>query len=97
MSILITRPNHDLATNYLCLWTESVVKFSNKKGKTFDLKGDKASANNFTSYIQKHQPAFIFVNGHGNESEITGYNNETLVKVGQNVELLANKITWVST
>lgn len=41
MSILITRPNHDLATNYLCLWTESVVEFSNKKGKTFDLKGDK--------------------------------------------------------
>lgn len=92
--VLITRPNHDLATNYLCLWTEEVVKFSNTKGKTFDLKGEKATAKNFKSFIEKHQPAFVFINGHGNELEVAGYGDETLVKAGLNDYLLANKIVY---
>lgn len=91
---LITRPNHDLATNYLCMWSESVVKLSSKKRKTFDLKGEKATASNFKSYVEKHQPDFIFINGHGNEYEIAGFNNETLVKVGNNESLLAEKIVY---
>lgn len=92
--VLITRPDHDLATNYLYLWTEDVVKLSNTKRKTLDLKGRKATAKNFKSYIEKHQPSFVFVNGHGNELEITGYDNETLVKVGENEYLLENKIVY---
>jgi len=92
--VLITRPNHDLATEYLCLWTEGVVNLSNAKGKTLDLKGKKATAENFRSYIEKHQPKFLFINGHGNELEIAGYDDETLVKVGENEYLLANKIIY---
>lgn len=92
--VLITRPDHDLATNYLYLWTEDVVKLSNTKRKTLDLKGRKATAKNFRSYIEKHQPAFIFINGHGNEFEITGYDNETLVRVGRNEYLLKDKIIY---
>ncbi len=92
--VLITRPDHDIATNYLYLWTEDIVKLSNKKGKTLDLKGKKATLKNFKSYIEKHQPAFIFLNGHGNEQEITGYDNEVLVKMGQNEDLLKNKIVY---
>lgn len=92
--VLITRPDHDIATNYLYLWTEDIVKLSSKKGKTLDLKGKKATSKNFKSYIEKHQPAFIFINGHGNEQEITGYDNEVLVKVGQNEDLLKNKIIY---
>lgn len=92
--VLVTRPNHDLATTYLYLWTEGIIKLSNSKGKTLDLKGKKATAKNFESYVNKHQPAFIFINGHGNEAEITGYDNEILVKVGKNEHLLANKIIY---
>lgn len=92
--VLITRPDHDLATNYLCLWTEDIVRLSNKKRKTLDLKSKKATAKNFKSYIEKHHPEFLFINGHGNEHEITGYNNEILVKAGQNEYLLANKIIY---
>lgn len=92
--VLITRPNHDLATTYLYLWTENIVKLSKSKGKTLDLKRKKANAKDFESYVNKHQPSFIFINGHGNEVEITGYDNEILVKVGKNEYLLANKIIY---
>jgi len=71
-----------------------VVKLSSTKGKTLDLRGRKATAANFKSYIEKHQPAFVFINGHGSELEITGYDDETLVKVGLNEYLLANKIIY---
>ncbi len=93
-SVIITRPNHDLLTHYLCIWTEDVVKLAKTKCKALDLKGEKATKENFESYIVKHQPRFIFLNGHGNEFEVTGYENKTLVKVGTNEYLLANKIVY---
>lgn len=93
-SIIITRPNHDLGTHYLCLWTEDVVKLAKAKCKILDLKGEKATKENFESYIEKHQPRFIFINGHGNELEVTGHENQTLVKVGVNEYVLANKIIY---
>jgi hypothetical protein len=36
----------------------------------------------------------LFINGHGNEIEIAGYDDETLVKVGLNEYLLQNKIIY---
>lgn len=92
--VLITRPNHDLATNYLFLWTKDLIKLSSFKVKTLNLEGKKATARNFRSYIEKHNPSFIFINGHGNELEIAGYDDETLVAVGENEDLLFNRITY---
>ncbi len=36
----------------------------------------------------------MFINGHGNDSEITGHDYETLVKIGENEYLLAGRITY---
>ena len=36
----------------------------------------------------------MFINGHGNEFEIAGYGDETLVKVGENEYLLGNRIIY---
>ncbi|PIV62914.1 hypothetical protein CO083_00935 [Candidatus Roizmanbacteria bacterium CG_4_9_14_0_8_um_filter_34_12] len=87
-SILITRPNHDLATTYLYWWSKKVIdKCQEKEIKYFDLKGKKASKKNFDSYLKRNNPSFIFINGHGSEEVVTGWNNEILLKVGGQLDV----------
>ena len=78
-SILITRPNHDQTTDYLSYWTKPVVDLAKKHLKTFDLAEQRANKKDFESYTKTHSPTFIFLNGHGSESQVTGYNNEVLI------------------
>lgn len=92
-AILVTRPNHDLGTNYLFYWSGLVIK--NTYGfKVLDLSKRKANKKNFISYIKKHKPILVFLNGHGTQDTITGYDNEILVKSGKNERLLAKKIVY---
>jgi hypothetical protein len=93
--LLITRPNHDLATNYLFYWSQLVIQKA-KKGriKVLDLKKNKANKKNFQSYIARHKPKLIFFNGHGSEDAIAGHNDEILVKINKNEETLAGKIVY---
>ena len=87
-SILITRPNHDLATTYLYWWSKKVIdECQEKEIKYFDLKGKKASKKNFDSYLKRNNPSFIFINGHGSEEVVTGWNNEILLKVGGQLDV----------
>ena len=87
-SILITRPNHDLATTYLYWWSKKIIdKCLEKKIKYFDLKGKKASKKNFDSYLKRNNPSFIFINGHGSEEVVTGWDNEILLKVGGQLDV----------
>ena len=44
--------------------------------------------------LEKRQPLLVFFNGHGNDSQITGHNNEVLLAVGENEELLISKIVY---
>lgn len=93
-ALLITRPNHDLGTNYLFFWSESVIK--NSHGfKVLDLKKEKANRRDFTSYIKKHEPKLIFFNGHGTQDTIAGHNDKILIKLGENEQLLKGKIVYV--
>lgn len=93
--LLVTRPKHDLATNYLFYWTIHVIKQAMSKNfKILDLKEKKANKRNFESYIRKHQPDLVFFNGHGSESAIAGYDNEILIEVGSNESLLSKKIIY---
>jgi hypothetical protein len=69
--ILITRPNYDPGTNYLFYWSKSVIDFADRrKVKVLDLSGEKANKKDFVSYIRKHNPKFVFFNGHGNERSV---------------------------
>lgn len=86
-SALITRPHHEVVTNYLCSWSEDVLTMRNKQaGAVYDLKGGKATKKNFESYFRKHKPEFIFLNGHGNEDVITGHNDEVLIDSKSQIE-----------
>lgn len=80
-SLLVTRPNHDYATNYLCFWSKYVIDEATEKHiPVYDLKGIKATKAKFDSFLKSRQPGFLFLNGHGNATTITGFNNEPLLK-----------------
>jgi hypothetical protein len=93
-SILITRPDHDVVTHYLSVWYEDVLIEIRKKGlKVIDLGQKNVSKLNFEKYMKKQSPRLVFLNGHGSESLVTGYNNEPIVS-DSNVDLLKNTITY---
>ena len=94
-AILVTRPNHDLITTYLFQWSQHVISVANKKGiKVLDLSGKKANETTFTSYIVKNEPILVFLNGHGNEDVVTGYDNKPLITANKNEKLLEEKIVY---
>lgn len=93
--LLLTRPNHDLTTNYLFYWSSLVIQEAKKKKiKVLDLKGKKANIKTLQSYLKKHRPKLVFFNGHGANDLITGYNNKALIKKKDNEQLLFKKIIY---
>lgn len=95
-SILITRPDHDLINSYFYVWTQQVIIYANKHSlKVLDLGKDKANKQNFTSYIKKHNPKLVFMNGHGNENCIAGYRDEVIIESRKNDKLLDGKIVYI--
>lgn len=95
-SILITRPDHDLINSYFYVWTQYVISYANKHSlKVLDLDKDKACKQKFTSYIAKHNPKFVFMNGHGNENCIAGYRDEVIIESKKNEKLLEGRIVYV--
>jgi len=94
-SILITRPDHDVTTRYLCEWAKNVIAEAEKRGfSIYDLKGKKANKEKFEGIIAKTEPEVIFINGHGDSDCLSGYDNEVLVKAGENESLFAEKIIY---
>ncbi|MBU0578934.1 hypothetical protein KKE34_05555 [Patescibacteria group bacterium] len=95
LSLLVTRPNHDRPTNYLCHWSQLVIDLAKQKNfSVYDLKGKKANKKTFSSYVKKNNPQIIFFNGHGDVDKITGINDEVLIEVDKNDHLLKGRIIY---
>lgn len=93
--ILITRPEHDPGTRYLSRWSECVIEEAREKNfDVIDLHKEKAIRKEFEGRVNKIQPALIVMNGHGDESCVTGHDNEVLVQYGDNEALLHNRVTY---
>lgn len=84
-SVLITRPQHDEITRYFCAWSETVVGMARARGSAYDLFSERAVRKNLESYIRGQNPAFVFLNGHGNAQAIAGHENEVLVDSGSSL------------
>lgn len=85
-AILVTRPRHDVTTDYLSAWSTEVVKLARAKGhQVYDLVGAKATRKNFESYVQARRPEFLFLNGHGNADTITGHENEPILDTSSKI------------
>jgi uncharacterized protein with FMN-binding domain len=81
-TILVTRPNYDLVTNYLYYWSKKIIDEARKKGlNVLDIKDSKVTAKEFEGRLQKMQPELVVINGHGNSSTIVGHNEEPILHV----------------
>lgn len=93
--ILITRPNHDAITHYLCEWNTEIIKLAKEKNfDVHDLKAEKANKKEVISHLEKQKYEFVIFNGHGNSNQIAGYNNEILIESEKNHQLLKDKIIY---
>lgn len=94
-TLLITRPDHDITTRYLRVWSNHIIKIADEKNiKILDLDSKKANKKELESRIEKIEPSLIIFNGHGSDDCITGYENEILVQAGNNEKLLKSKIIY---
>ena len=81
MSLLITRPEHDITTRYLSRWSEKVIKKASRKGiDIIDLCRDKANRKRVIGILEKRNPNWVFLNGHGSDNLVAGHNNEIILK-----------------
>jgi len=93
--MVITRPEYDDTTFYMCKWNEEVVNNCNSRDiKCIDLQGPRANLRELESVIKKNKPKLAILNGHGNEDTILGHNNEILIKSGENEDLLNHTIVY---
>lgn len=87
--MFITRPDYDIGSNYLFLWSEEVIDFAIKQNwKVEKSDGEKATIKEFESRI-KNKPNFVFINGHGEEGVVCGHARAPLVDMN-NTFLLKN-------
>jgi hypothetical protein len=93
--VLVTRPIHDPVVAYLSAYAELTLKLAKQRGfHVNDLHSTKAIRKNVESVIKRQKPKFVFFNGHGNETRITGHEDKVLIECGKNENLLKSKITY---
>ena len=96
ISILITRPRYETATQYLYHWSALLVQAAkNGRNKVFDLEKGKACRKNVGSYLKKRTPSVVIFNGHGNSRSIAGQDGEGLIIANQNTHLLKGCVVYV--
>ena len=95
-TVLITRPNYDITTNYFHQWSEEVIRLAvTRKHKVLDLDGKKSNRETFESYAKKHKPDFFFFNGHGSDTILAGFNNEPILTAGDNDSICSQSIVYI--
>lgn len=93
--LLITRPNHDITTHYLFVWSSLIIKEAQKKNvQVLALDKQKANKKEVESRLAKMMPKLVVFNGHGDVDCITGYANKEIIKAGDNEKFLKLKIIY---
>lgn len=90
MRVLITNPEVDAFTRYLCRWTGKMLgEFRNDINVNI-LDKDKAKRKRFEGTLSKTPVDVVLLNGHGDYSYVLG-DNEIIVDMS-NVDILKNKV-----
>jgi len=88
-------PKYDLVTEYLSAFSKDIEKVSNEKGILLkSLKERAATRKEFEEVLNKLNCKMVIFNGHGDESNIYGNREEVLVSVGENEEVLRDRIVY---
>ncbi len=93
--MIITCPEYDDATAYLSFYSQKIIHEAETrliptkivKDKDFNLKG-------FSKIITKLDYNLVVFNAHGSSDAIYGYKHQMVISVGENQELLANRVVY---
>lgn len=92
--ILVTRPKYDDGTEYLSAYASEILKEAKSLNiEVKDFEGIRANRREVEKYLNIKKPNLFFLNGHGNENEICGHNDEIIFSLS-NVFILKDKITY---
>ena len=92
--MILSLPNSDLVTQYISHYSSFVEKEAeNKNIPIKKLCAEEANMKEFNKVVTKLNYSFIFINGHGSESEIFGQ-REPLLKTGINHELMKDRVVY---
>ena len=92
--LLITRPEHELATYYLSRWSEKIIKEAKEKRfNVIDLFRNKANRKRVIGILEKRNPKLVVLNGHGGEDFVAGHDNEVILKSNDG-EAVCSKIIF---
>lgn len=93
--MLITRPEHDATTRYLSIWSGLVLEEAKRlRVDVIDLHRNKATKNDFEGRLRKCDPKLVVLQGHGNDTCVTGHENVPLVSAGENEQVLEGRVTY---
>ncbi len=92
--LFITRSEHDIGNYYLYAYSQEIIDEAKSKGWSVEkAEGVEATRKNVVSRLQ-NKPALIVFNGHGNENEICGHQDEVLLDHAQS-KLLAGSVSFI--
>lgn len=79
-TFLLTRPNFDLLTSYFFYWSKALIEHAEAKGiHTVDIAEKKVTKKEFTGRLKKVRPQLLLLNGHGNQLQVAGQDNEIIL------------------
>lgn len=92
--IVFTNPAHDKPTEYIGVWCEKMVSLAKTKPETkvIEIRGKDVIKNNVVKIIKETIPQLVFFHGHGSSNEICGHDYNVLIKVGDNLDILKDKV-----
>lgn len=93
--LLVTRPYHDINTEYLHSFAKDILKLvrTTKNIHATDLEGDKATRNQVEKCLTKENPGLVFLNGHGDRLAICGHRDEVILDK-YNISLTKGRIVY---
>ncbi len=94
-TFLITTPEYDPTTDYVSKWSQEIVKTAENNGfNVINLKKEKANRKELESRLTKSNPTFVMFNGHGNQDEVHGHNDQALLKTDENDHILKDTVVY---
>ncbi|MCK4647620.1 hypothetical protein KAT24_01670 [Candidatus Pacearchaeota archaeon] len=94
-SIIIGRCYCDDVVKYPFYWCEELIKEAEGKLNIIDLQKENFIEEKFLKLMEKHNPEFVFLNGHGDEFSAMGFNKTPVIIANKNDYLLKGKIVNV--
>jgi len=77
--ILITKPSFDTTTFYLSYYADKISFYLDSVGiKHTSFSNTNVTKMNVHKFLLKQSPSFLFLNGHGSDSEIEGHKNNII-------------------